>query len=88
MQWRGAGSSGAEQIPQFFFFGGLLQVIAGLLEWFLGNTYPSVIFCTFGAFFLSFAGILNPSFAAFSSFATAGQDPSTGLTTRSFNAGF
>ncbi|KAL1874885.1 hypothetical protein Daus18300_003426 [Diaporthe australafricana] len=88
MQWRGAASSGANGIPQFFFFGGLLQLTTGLLEFVLGNTFPSVVFCTYGAFFLSLGGTLNPSFAAFSSFAPAGQDASIGLTTQAFNAGF
>ncbi|KUI56671.1 Protein alcS [Cytospora mali] len=88
MQWRGAGGSGATGIPQFFFFGGLLQFTAGLLEWVLGNTFPAAIFCTYAAFFLSFGSTLNPSFAAFSSFAPAGEDASTGLTTQAFNAGF
>ncbi|ROV86842.1 hypothetical protein VMCG_10895 [Cytospora schulzeri] len=88
MQWRGAGSTGATGIPQFFFFGGLIQILVGLLEWIVGNTFPSVIFFTYGAFFLSFGGTLNPSFAAFSSFASAGQEASTGLETREFNAGF
>lgn len=74
--------------PQFFFFGGLLQFTTGLLEFVLGNTFPSVVFCTFGAFFLSLGGTLNPSFAAFSSFAPAGQAASVGLTTQAFNAGF
>lgn len=74
--------------PEFFFFGGLLQFTTGLLEFVLGNTFPSVVFCTFGAFFLSLGGTLNPSFAAFSSFAPAGQDASVGLTTQAFNAGF
>lgn len=74
--------------PEYFFFGGLLQLLTGLLEWILGNTFPSVIFCTYGAFFLSFAGTLDPSFATFSSFAAAGEDATTGLTTQAFNAGF
>lgn len=74
--------------PEYFFFGGLLQILTGLLEWILGNTFPSAIFCTYGAFFLSFGGTLNPSFATFSSFAAAGEDASTGLTTQGFNAGF
>ena len=78
----------ATNSPQYFFFGGLLQVTTGLLEWILGNTFPSAIFFTYGAFFLSLGGTLNPSFAAFSSFAPAGEDASAGLTTQAFNAGF
>lgn len=34
----------------------------GVLEWFLGNSLPSVIFVTFGAFWWSFAVINDPNF--------------------------
>lgn len=32
------------------------MVIGGVLEFFLGNTFPFVVFCMFGAFWLSYAG--------------------------------
>ncbi|KAH8900134.1 hypothetical protein GQ53DRAFT_869462 [Thozetella sp. PMI_491] len=88
MGWRGAGGSGAAGIGMYFFFGGLLQFAAGLLEWVLGNTFPSVVFCTFGAFFFSFGATLNPSFASFASYAPAGESAAVGLTTQGFNASF
>jgi succinate-acetate transporter protein len=72
----------------YFFFGGLLQFIAGLLEWVLGNTFPSVVFCCFGAFFFSFGGTLNPSFGAYAAYAPAGEPASAGLATQGFNASF
>lgn len=72
----------------YYFFGGLLQLLGGFLEWVLGNTFPSVVFCTFGAFFLSFAATLSPSFAAFSTYAPVGADGSEGLVTQGFNASF
>lgn len=88
MGWRGATSSGAAGIATYFFFGGLLQFIAGLLEWVLGNTFPSVVFCCFGAFFFSFGGTLNPNFGAYAAYAPAGEPASAGLATRGFNASF
>ncbi|KAH8902795.1 gpr1-like plasma membrane protein [Coniochaeta sp. PMI_546] len=88
MGWRGAGGNGAAGIGTYYFFGGLLQLLGGFLEWVLGNTFPSVVFCTFGAFFLSFAATLSPSFAAFSTYAPAGADGSEGLVTQGFNASF
>ncbi|CAN8106185.1 unnamed protein product [Discula destructiva] len=88
MGWRGASNTGAAGIPDYFFFGGLLMVLSGFLEWVLGNTFSSVVFLTFGAFWLTFAGTLTPSFAAFSSFAAEGQPPATGLQTQGFNASF
>lgn len=39
-------------------FGGMVQVIAGILEFFNGNTFPMVAFTSYGAFWLSFA-LLN-----------------------------
>lgn len=74
--------------PDYFFFGGVLMILAGILEWVLGNSFPSVVFLTFGAFWLTFAGTLNPGFAAFSAFAASGEAATTGLETQGFNAGF
>lgn len=58
------------------------------MEWILGNSFPSVVFLTFGAYWLTFAGTLSPNFAAFSSFAATGQAASTGLQAQGFNASF
>ncbi|KAK1585595.1 GPR1/FUN34/YaaH-class plasma membrane protein [Colletotrichum navitas] len=89
MGWRGAGGSGAAGIGSYFFFGGLLMFVGGLLEWVLGNTFPSVVFFTFSAFWFTFGATLNPSFAAFSSYAPAGAaSGAAGLTTQGFNASF
>ncbi|KAF6816467.1 gpr1 fun34-class plasma membrane protein [Colletotrichum musicola] len=89
MGWRGAGGSGAAGIGSYFFFGGLLMFVGGLLEWVLGNTFPSVVFTTFGAYWLSFGATLNPSFAAFSSYAPPGAaSGAEGLATKGFNASF
>ena len=48
MGWRGAGGGGAATIGTYYFFGGMLQVIGSLLEWFIGNTFPFVVFGSFG----------------------------------------
>lgn len=74
--------------PDYFFFGGVLMIISGVLEWVLGNSFPSVVFLTFGAFWLTFAGTLTPGFAAYASFAADGADASTGLQSQAFNASF
>ncbi|GJC78423.1 protein alcS [Colletotrichum liriopes] len=89
MGWRGAGGNGAAGIGAYFFFGGLLMFVGGLLEWVLGNTFPSVVFLTFSAFWFTFGATLNPSFAAFSSYAPAGAaSGAEGLATQGFNASF
>ncbi|KAM0271618.1 hypothetical protein ACHAQH_009045 [Verticillium albo-atrum] len=89
MGWRGAGGNGAASIGAFFFFGGLLMFLGGLLEWILGNTFPAVVFLTFSAFWFTFGATLNPSFAAFASYAPPdAASVSEGLQTRGFNASF
>ncbi|KAG5985628.1 hypothetical protein E4U43_005965 [Claviceps pusilla] len=87
MGWRGAGGSGAAGIPVYFFQGGLLMFIGALLEWILGNTFPAVVFSVFGTFWLAYAGVLNPNFAAFSSYAPLNAtSPADGLVSEGFNA--
>ncbi|KAI8724146.1 hypothetical protein NCS52_00272300 [Fusarium sp. LHS14.1] len=87
MGWRGSGSFGAAAIPVYFFMGGFLMVLSGILEWVLGNSFPSIVFCSLGCFWLSFGGVLNPSFGAFSFYAPADATSSAeGLATRGFNA--
>ncbi|KAJ4160241.1 hypothetical protein NW754_003366 [Fusarium falciforme] len=87
MGWRGAGGFGAATIPVYFFMGGFLMVLSGILEWVLGNSFPSIVFCSLGCFWLSLGGILNPSFGAFSFYAPADAKSSAeGLATRGFNA--
>lgn len=66
--------------------GGLLMMIGGILEWVLGNTFASVVFTTFGAFWLSFAGTLVPSFNAYGAYASPDAPVATGLATQGFNA--
>lgn len=68
--WRGAGGLGAAEVGAYYFFGGLLMVLGGLLEFFLGNTFPFVVFGSFGAFWLTFAATLTPYFNA-----SAAYDP-------------
>ncbi|KIM93817.1 hypothetical protein OIDMADRAFT_172920 [Oidiodendron maius Zn] len=64
MGWRGAGGGGAANIGPYYWFGGALQLISGVLEFFLGNTFPFVVLSSFGAFFLSFASTLTPYYNA------------------------
>lgn len=40
------------------FYGGLAQVIAGIMEWRKGNTFATTAFLSYGFFWLSLAGIL------------------------------
>ncbi|KAL8372493.1 hypothetical protein RB595_002023 [Gaeumannomyces hyphopodioides] len=82
----GAGGPPSAGIGTFYFFGGMLQVFTALMEWFLGSTFPSVIFAAYGSFFLMFGASLTPGFAAFAPYAPAGADPALGLESKNFNA--
>jgi len=65
LNWRGSGGFGASDTGIYYFFGGLLMLLGSLLEFILGNTFPFVVFGSFGAFWLSFGATLTPYFNAF-----------------------
>jgi succinate-acetate transporter protein len=52
-------SRGAEPVvlPLALFYGGIVQVLAGLWEFRTGNTFGAVAFCSYGAFWLGIWGI-------------------------------
>ncbi|KAF2722830.1 hypothetical protein K431DRAFT_265964 [Polychaeton citri CBS 116435] len=91
MGWRGAGAggAGAAGIATYFYFGGLLMIISGFLEWVLGNTFPFIVFSVFGAFWLSYAGTLQDGFygavSAYASTVPEGENPVNSV---GFRAGF
>jgi len=45
-----------------FFYGGLVQLLAGLQEFKAGNTFGATAFCSFGGFWLAFGATLTPAF--------------------------
>lgn len=64
------------------------MTVGGLLEWVLGNTFPFVVFASFGAFWLTFAATLQPFYMAYGSYAPPGGAVAEGLTTVGFTASF
>lgn len=67
MGWHGAG--GGQGIANadtgaYFFLGAVLLYMGGIGEWILGNTFPSVVFFTFGGFWGTFGATLTPFFDA------------------------
>jgi len=62
------------------------MIVGGFLEFILGNTFPFVVFCSFGAFWLSFAATLQPYYSAYALYAPAGGEAAEGLTTVGFTA--
>ncbi|TKA80122.1 hypothetical protein B0A55_03331 [Friedmanniomyces simplex] len=87
MGWRGAGGSGASDTGVYFFFGGVLMILGAVGEWIIGNTFPFVVFGSFGAFWLSFGATLTPYYNAYGAFSTT-SNPADGLTVPAFNASF
>ncbi|OGM44476.1 plasma membrane ammonium transporter (Ato3), partial [Aspergillus bombycis] len=47
---RGSGENGAAILPVFIFFGGLIQLLGGIGEWIIGNTFSCALFFTYGAY--------------------------------------
>lgn len=84
--WRGSGGSGAAEIGAYYFFGGLLMILGSFLEFILGNTFPFVVFGSFGAFWLTFGATLTPMYNAAAAYQTDPSDPAAG--TAEFSASF
>ncbi|ORY62587.1 GPR1/FUN34/yaaH family-domain-containing protein [Pseudomassariella vexata] len=88
MGWRGASGGGAANTPAFLFFGGVLMLLGGILEYIRRNTFPAVVFSSFGAFWLTFGATLMPQFNAYAAYAPTGAAAVEGLKTKGFNASF
>ena len=59
------------------------------LQWILGNTFPCVVFGSFGAFWLSYGATLQPFYNAYGAYIASPQDPvASGLEQPGFNASF
>jgi uncharacterized protein len=70
----------------YYFFGGLLMILGSFLEFILGNTFPFVVFGSFGAFWLTFAATLTPYYNAIIAYQP--EDPITAASNPTFNASF
>ncbi|KAK4996138.1 hypothetical protein LTR66_004195 [Elasticomyces elasticus] len=76
MGWNAAGGQTAT-VGANWWFGGMLLILSGIGEFILGNTFPSVVFTSYGCHFLTFASTYTPSFAAISSFNSDGSQTPT-----------
>ena len=88
MGWRGAGGDGIATVGVYYFIGGFLMSLGGILEFFLGNTFSFVVFCSFGGFWFTLGATLTPAFGAYAEYATDPNNPSTGLTSPGFHASY
>ncbi|KAL9132392.1 MAG: hypothetical protein Q9175_006434 [Cornicularia normoerica] len=88
MGWRGAGGDGIATVGAYYFIGGFLMSLGGILEFFLGNTFSFVVFCSFGGFWFTLGSTLTPSFNAYGAYAANPNQPAQGLTSPGFHASF
>ncbi|KAM0801754.1 GPR1/FUN34/YaaH-class plasma membrane protein-like protein [Usnea florida] len=88
MGWRGAGVDGIATVGAYYFIGGFLMSLGGILEFFLGNTFSFVVFCSFGGFWFTLGSTLTPSFNAYGAYAADPNQPTQGLTSPGFHASF
>lgn len=72
----------------YFFIGGLLMLLGGLMEYIAANTFPFVVFASFGGFWFSYGATLLPFFNAFGAYSPDPTDITAGLATKGFNASF
>ncbi|KAJ7919423.1 GPR1/FUN34/yaaH family-domain-containing protein, partial [Mycena leptocephala] len=76
MSWDGtAPTSLTSIIGDFYFIGGLGMTIGGVFEWVLGNTFPFVVFSTFGGFWSVLGVLFDPSKGIASAFTDGTNSP-------------
>ncbi|KDE03275.1 hypothetical protein MVLG_06232 [Microbotryum lychnidis-dioicae p1A1 Lamole] len=62
MGWSGPTTDSAVvAVGAFYYVGGVVLYLSGLLEWIIGNTFPATVFMTFGGYWLAFAFLFQPS---------------------------
>ncbi|KAE8318547.1 GPR1/FUN34/yaaH family-domain-containing protein [Aspergillus transmontanensis] len=82
---RGSGESGAAILPVFIFFGGMIQILGGIGEWIIGNTFSCALFFTYGTFWIVQGTGLMPLFATGLHYSSTGN-ALEGMQTPSYNA--
>ena len=73
MGWRGAGGNAAATIAATIWFGGMLLVIAGVMEWILGNFFPFIVFMGYGSHFLVLGTTFMPFYNAVAAYNSDGS---------------
>lgn len=79
---------GAASTGVYYFAGGLLMIVSGLLEFFLGNTFQFILFCGYGSFWLALGATLTPYFGAYEHYSADATNAAAGLSSVGFNASF
>ncbi|KAI4186274.1 MAG: hypothetical protein LQ346_005723 [Caloplaca aetnensis] len=86
MGWRGAGGNGIAYLGTYYFFGGLLMTLGGILEFVLGNTFAFVVFCSYGAYWFTEGITLTPFYGAYAAYASDATNPMEGFNSEGFHA--
>ena len=73
MGFRGTPPQGWAGIGAYIAFGGILMLLGSIGEWILGNTFPCVVFGSFGAFWITLGITLMPTSGAISSYDAANK---------------
>ncbi|KAJ4481134.1 GPR1/FUN34/yaaH family-domain-containing protein [Lentinula aciculospora] len=76
MGWGGSTTAAnAVLTGPYYLLGGLALVISGVMEWIIGNTFPSVVAITFGGNWLALATIMDPAHGIASTFPSGTSSP-------------
>ena len=84
MGWRGSGGGAIATTTDSIWFGGMLLILGGFLEFLLGNTFPFCVFMAYGCHFLTFATTTIPWFNAVAAYTNGASQTET----PEFDAGF
>jgi succinate-acetate transporter protein len=61
------------------FYGGVVQIIAGVQEFRAGNTFGATAFCSYGGFWLAVGVIFTPAFGVLDAYKTGGLGVALGI---------
>ncbi|GJJ13235.1 hypothetical protein Clacol_007486 [Clathrus columnatus] len=90
------GNSGVATLGAFYGCAAIGLYLSAIFEWSVGNTFPMVVFGSFGGFWSSYAILIQPTLGVAASFAPANVTDSTfvgvtasaaGAATRQYNSG-
>lgn len=90
------GNSGLATLGAFWACASVGLYLSAIFEWSVGNTFPMVVFGSFGGFWASYAILIQPTFRVAASFAPANVTDNTfggviataaGASTREYNSG-
>ncbi len=61
------------------FYGGLVQLVAGIQEFRAGNTFGATAFCSYGGFWLAVGATFTPAFGVLTAYKPAALGPALGV---------